>query len=67
MKYTIVTPEWQARDDWRSEGTFCPGQFHGAAAARYRHEARRIERESDEAALLPTGEGGRDHVRATHH
>lgn len=70
MTIIHVSPEWQAREDWRAESVFHPGQYQGTAATRYRREAMRIEREN--AAAEPTitathTQGGRSHVRATRH
>ncbi len=70
MEIMTVSPEWQARQDWREEGVFHPDRYRGAAATRYRRETIRIEREN--AAAEPTikvthTQGGRRHDRATRH
>lgn len=44
MKSMQPTPEWQAQQDWRDDGVFRPEIFNGKEAARYRCEAKRIER-----------------------
>ncbi|WP_445005161.1 hypothetical protein [Halomonas mongoliensis] len=59
MKNKNISPEWQARQDWREEGVFRPGAFSGKAARRYREEAVRIIRE-----LGDNHEGGQGHVGA---
>lgn len=45
MKNKYISPEWQARQDWREEGVFRPGQLSGMEAKCYRREAKRILRE----------------------
>ncbi|GAB2723123.1 hypothetical protein GCM10027172_16810 [Halomonas garicola] len=58
MDIRHVSPEWQARQDWREEGVFRPEKLIGLAAQRYCREADRIEREWSQAFR----QGGQHHV-----
>lgn len=57
MKNKNISPEWQARQDWREEGVFRPEPLSGEAAKCYLQEAERIIRELDDARV-----GGLRHV-----
>ena len=45
IKRNCISPEYQAWEDWRSEGAFFSSQFQGEEQRRYAAEAHRITQE----------------------